>query len=120
MTSTTILVCGDCRCELEKLGAVVDLSPREVTPGRSCQIHPTARHSQAMHAMQTTETQRSKFRASHASTVPELPAAEPAADFALVATVAAQLIATCGEQVSDDVIAVYVIFARKLVERAKG
>lgn len=123
--SPVTLVCGDCRAELEALGATVDTSPRSVTPGHRCETHPAAtRHiSQAMHAVRASIEVLSRHAASNAETRPELPAPLDDAAVALVATMAATLIAAhvqAGDAMGEDLIVVSVRNARRVLEVAKG
>jgi hypothetical protein len=113
----TVLVCADCRYELEQLGAVADDSPRQMTPGRSCDVHTTSRHVQAMHAMHATAEQLARHRADNVETQPA--DAEPAADWLYVAQLAATLAAATGEPFSEDLAIVSVANARVLLAAAK-
>ena len=115
----TLLVCADCRFELERLGAVADESPRQMTPGHSCDVHPTSRHVQAMHVMGVSAGQLATFRAATAVDVTVDFDAAPAVDALAVAQLAATIAAASGEPFSEDLAIVSVGHARVLLRAAQ-
>ncbi len=115
-----VLVCGDCRVGLEKLGAKTDVAPRTVTLGYQCDTHPTSARAQAMHAMHAPRNIRLRFLLANEETRPEVVPAVDDPDWLVLAQIAATLAVGSGETMGEDLIVQSVNNARRLISVAKG
>lgn len=116
-----VLVCGDCCVALERLGGAVDRTPRSVSPGHPCEAHePRTRHlAQAMHAVRAPAKIMARLSAMQQETQPEaLEGADE--DWREVAHLAGALAVGSGEPLSEDLLVVSVVQARRLVALSKG
>lgn len=115
-----VLCCLDCRESLVQAGATVDESPRTITPGFCCEVHPTSRHAQAMHAVQASAEVLETWAANEKTAESFRGLTEPDPDWPLVAQVAAQLLARGDEAIGDDSILMATGHARQIIAAAKG
>lgn len=106
-----VLVCPECRADLEELGARV--SDATITLGHACEVHPTKLHVQAQHAVRVAPSVLRKWQANAPSLEP-VPAEERAP---LIAEMASRLLAG-NPTASDQEIVTATETARRLYRHA--
>lgn len=119
MVPSLLLVCDECAAGLQRLGASLDPSPREISAGKLCDAHPTQAPAQAVRAVyaESLSFQRWVTEARGALSVSPPPA--NASEALAIASIAGQLLAGAGV-VTDAEVAEAVETSRRILAAAKG